>query len=120
VAAAAAGDAIVEGAGEPVHGHGGGSAENHGEGDIGEVRIAQRNVEQAAEGDIQEIAGRMGLMLGDVELAESEGELHGVPVVEHARPIGPPGEEGEGGEARPSSRCPRPARDTLARDQPTR
>ncbi len=37
----------------------------------------------------------MGLMLGHVEFVEGEGELHGIPVVEHARPIGPPGDESE-------------------------
>ena len=43
----------------------------------------ERTAERAAERHVQDVARRVRLVLDDVVLLEGEGELDGVPVVEH-------------------------------------
>src|SRR5262249_21321748 len=65
---------------------------------VGEVGIGEGNVQEPAQGHVKQVAGRVGLVLRHVELAQGKGELYGVPVVEHARAVRPARKEGEGGE----------------------
>src|SRR5206468_1449322 len=51
-----------------------------------------------AQADVEDITGRMRLVLDDIVLAQRQRKLHGVPVVEHARPIREPREHGENAE----------------------
>ena len=110
----------VERAGQPVHGERRRRAEQHGQRHVGLARIADGRVEQAAEAHVEEVAGRVRLVLGDVELAERERELHGVPVVEHPRPVGPARRQRDQGQRDAARRSPWRARAASAARRPRR
>jgi hypothetical protein len=47
--------------------------------------IGNDGINELSRADIDWIAGRMRPMLGDVEIIEAEGEVHGIPIVEPMR-----------------------------------
>src|SRR2546425_737386 len=66
--------------------------------DLRSGRVSEPRVHDAAQPHVEDVARWVGLVFDDVVLAQRERELHGVPVVEHARPVGQPGQHGEDGE----------------------
>ena len=81
---------VVRRASQRVHDERRESAEEDGERDIGRGRIIEPGVHEAAQADIEDVARRVWLVLDHVVLAQRERELHGVPVVRHARAIRQP------------------------------
>src|SRR5437879_13314037 len=73
-------------------------AEGDRERGVGRRRIVEPGVDQTAENHVEDVARRMGLVLGHVVLPNGHRELNGVPVVERARPVGQPGDDRQEGE----------------------
>src|SRR6185436_17512952 len=87
------GGALVEAEREMVEDEGAAGAEQDRERHVGERGIREGGVEEPPEGHVEQVARRVRLVLRDVELVQGERELHRVPVVEHAGPVGPAREE---------------------------
>jgi hypothetical protein len=78
---------VVDRQREVVDDEGRQAAERDRERDIGCRRIVEPRVDDAPEHDVEDVARRVRLVLEHIVLAQRQGKLHGVPVVEQTRPV---------------------------------